>query len=163
MLFRSWVLVGYSIAFGGDGLLWGGFAKVGLAGITPDTLSGTIPEFVFCMFQLMFAIITPALIAGAIAERLAGRRLVLLVEPGRAIAADAGILLARVEYLKLGGERNFAVVDAALRHLPGIRRHVQTPPDPDQAGAVQQHDADTRAIGQARVFRRHLEIGRAHV
>ncbi|NIP46699.1 MAG: diaminopimelate decarboxylase [Gammaproteobacteria bacterium] len=55
--------------------------------------------------------------AGAIAERLAGRRLVLLVEPGRAIAADAGILLARVEYLKLGGERNFAVVDAAMNDL----------------------------------------------
>ncbi len=55
--------------------------------------------------------------AGAIAERLTGRRLVLLVEPGRAIAADAGILLARVEYLKLGGERNFAVVDAAMNDL----------------------------------------------
>ena len=53
----------------------------------------------------------------AIAEGLAGRSLELLVEPGRAIAAAAGMLLARVEYLKLGAERNFAVVDAAMNDL----------------------------------------------
>jgi len=55
--------------------------------------------------------------AATIAPRLAGRNLELLVEPGRAIAADAGLLLTRVEYLKLGGERNFAVVDAAMNDL----------------------------------------------
>jgi diaminopimelate decarboxylase len=55
--------------------------------------------------------------AAAIAARLSGRDLELLVEPGRAIAADAGLLLARVEYLKLGSERNFAVVDAAMNDL----------------------------------------------
>jgi diaminopimelate decarboxylase len=53
----------------------------------------------------------------AIVERIEGRNLELLVEPGRAIAAEAGLLLARVEYLKLGGERNFAVVDAAMNDL----------------------------------------------
>lgn len=55
--------------------------------------------------------------AGAIAARVEGRGLELLVEPGRAIAAEAGLLLARVEYLKLGSERNFAVVDAAMNDL----------------------------------------------
>jgi len=55
--------------------------------------------------------------AKAIAERIAGRDLTLLVEPGRAIAADAGVLLTRVEYLKLGGEHSFAVVDAAMNDL----------------------------------------------
>lgn len=55
--------------------------------------------------------------AGAIAARLQGRDLELLVEPGRAIVAEAGLLLARVEYLKLGGERNFAIVDAAMNDL----------------------------------------------
>lgn len=55
--------------------------------------------------------------AAAIAARLEGRGLELLVEPGRAIAAEAGLLLARVEYLKKGGERNFAVVDAAMNDL----------------------------------------------
>lgn len=53
----------------------------------------------------------------AIAARIAGRGLELLVEPGRAIAAESGMLLARVEYVKLGGERNFAVVDAAMNDL----------------------------------------------
>lgn len=55
--------------------------------------------------------------ARAIAGRIAGRGLELLVEPGRAIAAEAGMLLTRVEYLKRGGERNFAVVDAAMNDL----------------------------------------------
>ena len=55
--------------------------------------------------------------AGAIAARLEGRHLELLVEPGRAIAAEAGLLLARVEYLKLGADRNFAVVDTAMNDL----------------------------------------------
>jgi diaminopimelate decarboxylase len=53
----------------------------------------------------------------AIAARIAGRELELLVEPGRAIAAESGMLLARVEYVKIGGERNFAVVDAAMNDL----------------------------------------------
>jgi len=69
-----WVLVGYSLAFGGDpeapGLFIGGFDKLGLVNVTPDSLSGAIPEYVFCMFQLMFAIITPALMIGAFAERM---------------------------------------------------------------------------------------------
>ncbi len=65
-----WILVGYSLAFDGGNAFIGGFGKVGLAGITPDTLSGTIPEYAFVMFQAMFAIITPALMIGAFAERM---------------------------------------------------------------------------------------------
>lgn len=60
---------------------------------------------------------SPGDYTSAIATRLAGRNLELLVEPGRAIVADAGVLLTRVEYLKLGSERNFAVVDAAMNDL----------------------------------------------
>ena len=65
-----WVLYGYSITFspGGNGLL-GGFERLGLDNISVDTLYGTIPEYVFVGFQLMFAIITVALISGAIADR----------------------------------------------------------------------------------------------
>jgi Amt family ammonium transporter len=66
-----WVLYGYSMAFDtdlGNGLL-GGFDKVGLQGVTMDSLSGTLPEFVFVGFQVMFAVITVALISGAIADR----------------------------------------------------------------------------------------------
>jgi ammonium transporter, Amt family len=66
----QWVVIGYSIAFGGPGQFFGGFGAMFLNGITPESLSGTIPTYVFVMFQGMFAIITPALISGAIAERM---------------------------------------------------------------------------------------------
>lgn len=65
-----WVLYGYSIAFGGTGPFWGGTDKLFLAGLSVDSLSGSIPESVFMTFQLTFAIITPALIVGAFAERM---------------------------------------------------------------------------------------------
>jgi Amt family ammonium transporter len=65
-----WVLYGYTMAFGEDGSsLLGGFGKLGLDGVGPESLSGTLPEYVFVGFQLMFAIITVALISGAIADR----------------------------------------------------------------------------------------------
>ena len=65
-----WVLVGYSLAFGEGNAFIGGLDKAMLAGIGRDTLSGTIPESLFAMFQLTFAIITPALIIGGFAERM---------------------------------------------------------------------------------------------
>ena len=65
-----WALLGYSIAFGGEGTLWGGLGKAFLRGVTADALSGTIPETVFMTFQMTFAIITPVLIVGAFAERM---------------------------------------------------------------------------------------------
>jgi len=67
-----WALFGYSIAFGDGGsanAIWGGLGKSFLSGIR-DSLSGTIPETVFMCFQMTFAIITPALIIGAFAERM---------------------------------------------------------------------------------------------
>jgi diaminopimelate decarboxylase len=60
---------------------------------------------------------SPADLAGAVRERLSGRKLKVLLEPGRAIAGNAGVLVTRVEYLKRGGEKNFAVVDAAMNDL----------------------------------------------
>ena len=74
-----WVFFGYSLAFETTGMVAettnlnsfvGGFSKAFLKGIGSETLSGSIPEIVFVMFQLTFAIITPALIAGAFAERM---------------------------------------------------------------------------------------------
>jgi len=65
-----WAVIGYSIAFGGEGPYWGGLDKLFLRGLTVDSLSGTIPETVFMTFQMTFAIITPALIVGAFAERM---------------------------------------------------------------------------------------------
>ena len=65
-----WALYGYSIAFGGEGAFWGGLDKAFLKGVTVESMSGTIPETVFMTFQMTFAIITPALIVGAFAERM---------------------------------------------------------------------------------------------
>jgi Amt family ammonium transporter len=68
-----WVLVGYSLAFGDGtsfGGITGGFGKALLSGVGAESASGTIPESVFIMFQMTFAIITPALIVGGFAERI---------------------------------------------------------------------------------------------
>ena len=75
-----WVLWGYSFAFGGsESAFFGGFAKTFLAGVTPDSESGTIPELVFICFQMTFACITPALIVGGFAERVRFSAVVLFV------------------------------------------------------------------------------------
>ncbi|AOW78930.1 ammonia channel protein [Colwellia sp. PAMC 20917] len=65
-----WFVVGYSLAFG-EGNAWiGDFSKVLMMGITKETLVGDIPESLFALFQMTFAVITPALIIGAYAERM---------------------------------------------------------------------------------------------
>ena len=65
-----WVVCGYSLAFGEPNAFWGGFGNMFLIGITVDSVSGTIPESLFVMFQATFAIITPALIVGAFTDRM---------------------------------------------------------------------------------------------
>ena len=74
-----WVIIGYSLAFNTDGMeagkvtlhsFVGGLGTMFLSGVTTSSLSGTIPETVFITFQMTFAIITPALIVGAFAERM---------------------------------------------------------------------------------------------
>ncbi|MEX3940716.1 ammonium transporter [Paraburkholderia sp. BR10937] len=70
-----WAVYGYSVAFTEGNAFFGGFSKMFLAGLTPDTTAATfskgvvIPEFIYVSFQLTFAAITPALIIGGIAER----------------------------------------------------------------------------------------------
>jgi Amt family ammonium transporter len=68
-----WMIAGYSISFATDATnnaYWGGLGKFMLGGVGVNSLSYTIPEFVFITFQMTFAIITPALICGAYAERM---------------------------------------------------------------------------------------------
>src|SRR6202047_313680 len=68
-----WALVGYSLCFGGNGPVIGGFEHAFLRGVGADPnpdYAGTIPQMTFMVYQLMFAIITPALITGATAERM---------------------------------------------------------------------------------------------
>jgi Amt family ammonium transporter len=68
-----WLLAGYSLAFSDGGsaqALIGGVDRAFLAGVTRQSIRGTVPESVFVMFQMTFAIITPALVIGAFAERI---------------------------------------------------------------------------------------------
>ncbi|MEK0362043.1 ammonium transporter [Pseudomonas sp. CBC3] len=74
-----WMVYGYSLAFDTTGMeagvtnfssFIGGLDRAFLSGLTPDSLTGTVPESVFITFQMTFAIITPALIVGAFAERM---------------------------------------------------------------------------------------------
>jgi Amt family ammonium transporter len=65
-----WFILGYSLAFG-EGNAWiGDFSKVLMIGVTKESLTGDIPESLFMLFQMTFAVITPALIIGAYAERM---------------------------------------------------------------------------------------------
>jgi ammonium transporter, Amt family len=77
MVMIIWVIYGYSFAFGGsESPFFGGFAKLFLSGVTPASTAATftkgvvIPEYIFMLFQMTFAAITPALIIGAFAERI---------------------------------------------------------------------------------------------
>jgi len=74
-----WMVYGYSLSFDTAGMeagvtnlnsFVGGLGRAFLSGLTPDSLTGTVPESVFITFQMTFAIITPALIVGAFAERM---------------------------------------------------------------------------------------------
>ena len=65
-----WVIAGYSLAFSGDGAWVGDLSNLFMSGIGIDSMSGTIPESVFAVFQMTFAIITPALVIGAYVERM---------------------------------------------------------------------------------------------
>ena len=65
-----WFICGYSIAFNGEGLFFGNLDKMFLSGVNISSMSGDIPETLFVMFQMTFAIITPALIVGAFVERI---------------------------------------------------------------------------------------------
>ncbi|CAC9435482.1 Ammonium transporter [uncultured Gammaproteobacteria bacterium] len=65
-----WLVVGYSIAFSDGNAYFGSLSKFMLSGVLEDSLSGNIPESLFALFQMTFAIITPALIVGGFAERM---------------------------------------------------------------------------------------------
>lgn len=66
-----WILFGYSLAFGGNtGGIFGSLKHFALSGIHMNDVTGTIPTYVFVAFQMMFALITPALISGSIAGRM---------------------------------------------------------------------------------------------
>ena len=107
-----WTVYGYSLAFTDGGALnafTGGLSKLFLIGVTVDALSGTIPESVFMIFQMTFAIITPALIVGAFAERMKFTAMMLFM------AAWVTIVYAPICHWAWGGGwmGNLGVLDFA--------------------------------------------------
>ena len=95
-----WTIYAYSLAFSDGGAVnafTGGLSKVFLIGVTVDALSGTIPETVFMVFQMTFAIITPALIVGAFAERMKFSAMLLFM------AAWVTVVYAPVAHWAWGG------------------------------------------------------------
>ncbi|MDB2682839.1 ammonium transporter [Alphaproteobacteria bacterium] len=74
-----WPVIGYSLAFTEGSMFVGGLEKFMLAGVAPDSLTGTIPESVFIVFQMTFAIITTALLVGAVSDRIKFTSLLVFV------------------------------------------------------------------------------------
>ncbi|MCE6961682.1 ammonium transporter [Cereibacter sphaeroides] len=140
-----WLLLGYTIAFGGPGSFWGGMAKLGLLGIGPDALTGSIPEVLFFAFQMTFAVITPALIVGAFVERVnfafvlafTGLWMLLVYAPvahwiwGGGFMSDGGLFGPTGTRDFAGGivvHETAALAALLLAVMIGPRRHRTTPP-----------------------------------
>lgn len=140
-----WLVAGYSIAFGPGGPLWGGLSQAFLVGTTADSLKGTLPEVAFFAFQMAFAVITPALIVGAYAERV-GFGFVLLFSAlwllvvyapvahwiwGGGMLADGGIFGAVGVHDFAGGivvHETAGLAALLLAIAIGPRKHRTTPP-----------------------------------
>ncbi len=141
-----WFLAGYSIAFGpGESGLWGGLGKVALSGVDAASLSGTLPEILFFAFQMTFAIITPALIVGAYAERIdfgfmllfSGLWMLLCYAPvvhwiwGGGMLSDGGIFGETGVKDFAGGivvHETAGIAALVLAVMLGERKHRTTPP-----------------------------------
>ena len=151
-----WTLFGYSLAFTAGNPFIGSLSKVFLSGVSPDSLSGTIPEPLFFVFQMTFAIITPGLIVGAFAERMkfsavlwfSGLWCVLVYLPiTHMVWGEGGYLGAMGVFDFAGGivvhiTAGAAALVAAI--LVGKRRRLS-----QAADAPAQHDHEPRRHGHA--------------
>ena len=113
-----WMVLGYSLAFSSGGSVIGGFDRLFLSGITVDSLTGTIPESVFVIFQMTFAIITAALVTGAIAERMKFSALLIF------LGAWSLLVYAPVAYWVWGG--GFLSTAGVLDFAGGTVVHVNS-------------------------------------
>ncbi|WP_406197992.1 ammonium transporter [Kitasatospora sp. NBC_01560] len=132
-----WLVAGYSLAFGSDVGGWGligGLEHIGMAGITPASLTGHVPTVLFATFQLTFAVITAALISGAIADRArfgswvaftAVWTLLVYVPVAHWVFAPGGWILSKLGALDFAGgtvvEVNCGASGLALALLLGPR------------------------------------------
>src|SRR5258705_356365 len=121
-----WILLGYSLAFGTGNAFIGDFSKAGLSGVSLDSVVANfaspprnIPEYVFIMFQAMFAIITPALMLGAIAERMKVSVWIAFMTPSRG-GARGVIAGAAIEWMHRGKPTALGGATAAVAGLVAI-------------------------------------------
>jgi Amt family ammonium transporter len=122
-----WLVAGYSLAFDSSGMIAGEvninsfigtFNKAFLSGVAPDALWGSIPEVLFFMFQLTFAIITPALIVGAFAERMKFSAMMLFS------ATWLVLVYLPICHMTWGGEGGFFADMGAFDFAGGIVVHL---------------------------------------
>ncbi len=122
-----WLLCGYSLAFDSTGMqegvtnlrsFIGGLSKVFMRGVTPDALSGSIPEILFFVFQMTFAIITPALIVGTFAERMKFSATLLFS------AAWLLVVYAPICHMTWGGDGGFFADMGVFDFAGGIVVHI---------------------------------------
>ena len=143
-----WLVIGYSLAFSDGGALnaWiGGLDKMFMRGVTTDSLAGSIPESVFFVFQMTFAIITPALIVGAYVERikfshivvLSSLWLLLVYVPvthwiwGGGFLADLGVMdFAGGLVVHATAGTSALVIVAVLGRRQSFPRHLEPPHNP---------------------------------
>ncbi|MBT3766741.1 MAG: ammonium transporter, partial [Rhodospirillales bacterium] len=140
-----WFAVVYSLAFSEGNKFIGGLDKAFLAGVGVDTLSGSIPETVFFMFQMTFAVITPALIVGAYVERikfsavmlLSGLWLILVYAPvchwvwGGGWLADMGVMdFAGGLVVHVTAGTSALVIAKMLGSRKGFPSNIMTPHNP---------------------------------
>ncbi len=146
-----WVVIGYALAFGdSQGGVIGGLDKVLFIGVGPDALSGSIPEIVFAMFQMTFAIITPALIVGAYVERIkfsamliiSGAWVVLVYAPiahwvwGGGWLSELGVMdFAGGLVVHASAGTAALVIASALGPRRGFPRRLQPPHNPGMTAA----------------------------
>ena len=113
-----WVTVGYSLAFSGSGAYIGDLSKAMLNGVSFDALSGTIPESLFVIFQMTFAIITVAIMSGSFVERMKYSAFMLFV------ALWVLIVYAPITHWVWGG--GFLASDGALDFAGGTVVHINS-------------------------------------
>jgi len=111
-----WMIAGYSLAFSEGNMLIGNLDRLFLAGMGADSLTGTIPESVFMTFQMTFAIITPALITGAFADRMKFSAMLMFV------GAWLLIVYAPIAHWVWGG--GFLADDGVLDFAGGTVVHI---------------------------------------
>jgi len=112
-----WLVFGYSAAFAEGNWFIGGLSKGMLSGVTPDTVSGTIPELCFFAFQMTFFIITPALMVGAFVERIRFSAMVLFT------TLWAILVYLPVCHMVWGGG-SMPGLDGIMDHAGGIVVHI---------------------------------------